>query len=109
MMNIYEWLATLPEFQWDEGNAEKNWIKHRVTREECEQLFRREPLLVEPDDDHSGREARYFALGWTEEGRRLAVVFTVRGEMIRVISARPMDRRERRTYEDATEEVEADS
>ena len=44
------------------------------------------------------REPRYFALGRTDSVRELAVVFTVRGKRVRVISARPMSRRERKEY-----------
>ena len=51
---------------------------------------------------HSSREARYFAFGRTDGGRLLTVVFTVRGQLLRVISARPMSRRERRGYAQAT-------
>jgi len=51
------------------------------------------------DAGHSGQEPRYAALGKTEDGRRLTVIFTVRGNLIRVISARDMSRRERRIYE----------
>ena len=37
-------------FQWDEGNADKNWEKHRVARLECEQPFFNEPFLVNEDE-----------------------------------------------------------
>jgi len=103
------WLEKLAEcngFQWDAGNAMKSWAKHRVTRPECEQLFFNEPLLAMADIAHSAAEARWFALGQTDAGRRLLVVFTLRGSEIRVISARPMSRREREVYRNA-EEAEA--
>ena len=58
-------------------------------------------MLVAADARHSGQEARYAALGRTTAGRWLAVVFTIRGTLIRVISARDMSRRERRVYEGA--------
>ncbi len=53
------------------------------------------------DSAHSREEARHYALGQTSVGRKLFVVFTIRGERIRVISARTMSRRERRIYERA--------
>ena len=59
-------------------------------------------LVVLGDVAHSSREARYFAFGRTDGGRLLTVVFTVRGQLLRVISARPMSRRERRGYAQAT-------
>lgn len=88
-------------FQWDEGNAEKNWTKHKVSRVECEEVFFNEPLLVASDVKYSGTEPRFYALGQTDEGRLLFVVFTVRETLIRVISARDMSRREKKEYEHA--------
>jgi uncharacterized protein len=86
-------------FEWDEGNAEKNWEKHKVSRSECEQIFFNQPLVVAADEKHSQAEARYYALGQSDKGRRLFVVFTMRGHLIRVISARTMNRSERRLYD----------
>lgn len=94
-------LTQCTAFEWDVGNAEKNWEGHEVSRGEAEETFFNRPLVVAPDAEHSGREARYAALGRTEEGRRLTIIFTVRGTLIRVISARDMSRRERRIYEQA--------
>jgi len=92
-------LAQCTGFQWDAGNAEKNWELHQVSQGECEPVFFNRPLFVAPDVEHSGREPRYAALGQANAARRLAVVFTIRGTVIRVISARDMSRRERRIYE----------
>ena len=92
-------LAQCTGFQWDAGNVDKNWDLHQVSRGECEQVFFNRPLLVAPDIEHSQREPRYAALGQTNAARRLAVVFTIRETLIRVISARDMSRRERRIYE----------
>lgn len=91
-------------FQWDEGNAEKNWEKHRVARLECEQPFFNKLFLVHEDEQHSNKESRYFALGHTNQGRYLFIVFTPRDDLIRVISARPMNRTERRHYDDVKNE-----
>ncbi len=97
-------LSKCKGFQWDKGNLDKNWIKHRVSRLEIEQVFFNRPLLVAVDEQHSQGEQRFFALGRTEVGRGLFIVFTVRRDLIRVISARDMSRRERRVYADAEEE-----
>ena len=94
-------LAKCTGFEWDAGNAEKNWELHRVARTESEQPFFNRPVLVTPDLGHSGDETRYAALGQTNVGRLLTIVFTIRGALIRVISARDMSRRERRVYEGA--------
>ena len=91
-------------FDWDEGNRRKSVDKHGVSREEAEQVFFEDPLLVVEDARHGGREARFHALGRTDAGRLLHVTFTLRGgaSLIRVISARPMHRRERLRYEQET-------
>jgi uncharacterized protein len=85
-------------FEWDEANANKNWERHRVSPEEAEAVFFNEPLVVRSDVRHSRREKRYYALGRTEGGRRLFVAFTVRRSLVRVISVRDMNRRERDAY-----------
>ncbi|MGH7815383.1 MAG: BrnT family toxin [Candidatus Binataceae bacterium] len=86
-------------FQWDAGNAAKIWERHRVTPAECEELFFNRPIVVGEDEKHSGEEERFHALGQTEAGRRLFVVFAFRGRSIRVISARDMSRKERRVFQ----------
>ena len=92
-------LARCTGFQWDAGNADRNWELHHVSQGECEQAFFKRPLVVAPDLAHSEGEAHYAALGRTNAAHGLAVVFTIRGAQIRVISARDMSRRERRIYE----------
>jgi uncharacterized DUF497 family protein len=94
-----EQLANCTGFQWDAGNASKNWERHAVSDGECEEVFFNRPLRLAFDDRHSQEEPRYFALGQTNAGRLLFVVLTIRGELIRVISTRDMSRRERRIYE----------
>lgn len=86
-------------FEWDEGNFLKNWGKHGVTASECEQIFFNCPLVSGKDLRHSKREFRYYALGHTDDGRRLFLVFTIRNRLIRVISARDMNQKERKVYE----------
>ena len=102
-------MALIPEifpdvegFQWDEGNSSKNWARHGIRQTEAEQIFVNRPVVVSGDVAHSGTEARYFSFGRTDGGRLLTVVFTVRGQLLRVISARPMSRRERRGHAQAT-------
>jgi len=85
-------------FDWDEGNTTKNWLKHKVTPSECEQVFFNQPLVVQDDLKHSKNEYRYYALGQTDLKRTLFVAFTVLNNLIRVISAREMSRKERRAY-----------
>ena len=77
--------------------------KHSVSDAEAEQVFFNEPLLVLEDATHSAAESRWHALGHTGQDRLLHVTFTLRanGTRVRVISARPMHRRERKVYEQA--------
>jgi uncharacterized protein len=96
-----EVLARRTGFEWDDGNVGKNWELHRVSQTESEQAFFNRPVLVAADERHSDQEPRYAALGRTNAGGHLVVVFTARGTLIRVISARDMSRRERRVYEGA--------
>ena len=86
-------------FDWDAGNRDKNWEKHAVADFESEDVFFNRPLVVRHDPQHSQRGARYYALGRTEQDRLLFVAFTVRRNLIRVISAREMTSRERKVYE----------
>jgi hypothetical protein len=85
-------------FEWDEGNIDKNWIKHGVSPSECEQVFFNQPLVVADDVTHSDEEARWYALGRTDANRLLFVVFAIRKDRIRVVSARDMSLRERKVY-----------
>lgn len=98
-MDVFDLLSKCTGFEWDEHNVEKNWQKHGVSPAECEQIYFNRPLVVADDADHSGRENRFYALGRTDAGRMLFIVFTVRRERVRVISARDMSRKERKVYE----------
>ena len=97
-MEWEERLAACEGFQWDAGNVVKIWDRHQVTPAECEELFLNLPLVVGSDEEHSAGEERLYALGQSDSGRLMFVVFTIRGQLIRVISARDMSRKERRIY-----------
>lgn len=98
-MDIHERLSRASGFQWDAGNLEKIWLSHQVSAAESEQVFFNRPLVAMEDPAHSQLEERFFCLGQTDAGRLLFIAFTMRGELIRVISARDTSRRERRAYE----------
>jgi hypothetical protein len=87
------------EFDWDGGNAVKNWLRHHVSQAESEQVFFNRPLVAAVDDLHSETELRHHALGQTDAGRLLFVAYTLRGDKVRIISARDMTGRERKEYE----------
>jgi len=86
-------------FEWDAGNNGKNAQKHRVSDRECEEVFFDVRFKVFYDKYHSLAETKYYGLGSTFAGRNIFVVFTVRDDKIRVISARPTNKKERREYE----------
>jgi uncharacterized DUF497 family protein len=90
-------LSRLTGFEWDAGNDTKSEHKHSVSSAEAEQTFFNQPTVLAPAKTIGG-ESRLMLLGQTNAGRLLTVVFTVRGTLIRVISARPMGRKHRRIY-----------
>ena len=86
-------------FEWDEGNIDKNWIKHKVAFWESEEIFANQPLLIQTDSKHSlDGEKRFYALGQTDSGKLLFEVFTVLNKKIRIISARTMSGKENIIY-----------
>lgn len=97
-------LARIVGFDWDHGNARKSAEKHGVSQLEAEQVFLDPRLRVMVDEKHSGAEKRFHAYGQDATGRKLQVSFTLRDDdsLIRVISTRPMSRRERDIYEEET-------
>ena len=98
-MDIYKKLQECTGFQWDEHNTEKNWDKHNVSPVESEEVFFNRPMVAQKDLKHSQQEKRYYVLGKTDENRTLFIVFTIRKTLIRVISSRDMNKKERKTYE----------
>ena len=97
--NFKKLLLECTGFEWDEGNRDKNWIKHQVSNSECEEIFFNHPILINIDKKHSKTEVRFYALGHTDLNRKLFIVFTIRNNKIRVISARDMSKKERKIYE----------
>lgn len=99
-LSMEEVLSQLDGFEWDDGNRDKNRLKHKVSTGECEEVFFNRPLIILEDQKHSEREQRYAAHGTTDAGRKLHIIFTVRGTKCRVISARDMHRKERQFYDE---------
>lgn len=97
-------LAQCTGFEWDDHNTEKIRVRHAVAPSECEQAFFNLPLVIGDDARHSETENRFYTLGKTDVNRLLFLVFTVREDKIRVISARNMSRKERRIYQAHEEE-----
>ena len=88
---------SLDGFEWDFGNLDHIY-KHFVTDKECEDTFSNKPLIITKDETHSKIEKRYRAYGKTFENRLLNIVFTIRKNKLRVISARDQNKKERNEY-----------
>ncbi len=88
-------------FEWDPQKGATNFRKHGVTFDEAATAFGDPFGLVVDDPRHSNFESRSVLLGFSQTNRILAVMFTERGDRLRLISARPATRRERRHYEEA--------
>lgn len=94
-------ISNIVGFDWDTGNTSKIIDKHNVIPSVAEQVFFNEPLLLVEDVKHSQDEARFHALGITDDRRLLHITYTLRAQntLIRIISARDMHRKERSIYE----------
>ena len=87
-------------FEWDPKKAAKNLAKHGVNFEEALTVFS-DPLgRIVDDPRHSRGEERLVLIGQSRTQTLLAVMFSDRKHRVRIISARPVTRAERRTYEE---------
>lgn len=103
---LIDWLESQIEFTfiWDDGNKLKSLLKHGVDLHEAEEVFlnadKTVALGVQISPEVS--EPRFGMLGITNKQRLLFISFTIRGSGVRVISARPMNKKERKLYEKIT-------
>ena len=88
------------QFEWDPKKAASNLRKHEVSFDEAATAFEDDLSLTGHDPDHSVGETRLIMFGISSAGRLLVVSHTVRGNRIRIISARPATRPERKLYEE---------
>lgn len=88
------------EFEWDPKKSATNERKHDITFQEASTVFGDRLAMTFADPDHSKNEERYLTFGLSKQNRLLVVSHTDRGEKTRIISARLMDRKERRIYEE---------
>lgn len=84
--------------EWDPAKARSNRKKHGVSFPEAEAVLF-DPNALTREDERAENEERYVTLGMDALGRVLVVVYTYRGNAIRMISARRATRNEVRTYE----------
>ena len=86
-------------FEWYRPKAQGNLKKHKVSFQEASTIFGDTNILELPDREHSEGELRFIGIGRSDRDRLLFVNFTVRGDKIRIISARRAQSWERREYE----------
>jgi uncharacterized DUF497 family protein len=87
-------------FEWNETKAASNVRKHGISFNEAMTVFEDRMQLTIDDPDHSMQEERYLTMGLSSSQRLLVVSHTDRGGVIRIISARKANKRERKDYED---------
>ncbi|HCN36480.1 MAG TPA: hypothetical protein DIS94_02040 [Bacteroidetes bacterium] len=83
-------------FDWDEGNINKNLLKHNVTNAEAEEIFKNYPIIV---PSYYTEENRFLAIGVSFNSKILTAVFTIRKNKIRIISVRPASKKEINEYD----------
>ncbi|PSF38178.1 hypothetical protein C7H19_06815 [Aphanothece hegewaldii CCALA 016] len=87
-------------FDWDNIKDESNFLKHGIRFVDAVTVFADPFLLFTEDFKHSQYEEREWAIGEMENGSIVVVVFTIRDEIIRIISARKATKKERKQYEE---------
>ena len=87
-------------FEWDPEKADLNWLKHGVSFSEAIAVLDDERAITIGDSESDPGEERYVSIGIGAIGRVLVVIYTYRRKNIRIISARPAERREREQYEE---------
>jgi uncharacterized protein len=88
-------------FTWDPAKAAANLRKHGISFMEASTAFADPLSITIPDPDHSVGEERLVLIGRSDRQHLVVVAHAERGDLIRIISARPANRRERKTYEEA--------
>jgi uncharacterized protein len=84
------------EFEWDIGKDQANRKKHGIDFPTAAKVFL-DPYLIEFDDRDANGELRFNAIGLVDS-RMLFVTYTIRGDVVRIISARGAEPHERRKY-----------
>ena len=105
MQDLKDIVLQTEGFEWNKWNIEKNLIKHNVTSRECEEVFLNRPFLKSIPITEGRREQRAYAFGMTDRNRKITIVFTIKNNKIRVVSARDMSRKERRIYDEELRKI----
>jgi len=86
------------QFEWDDAKARANVRKHEISFAEAMSCFYDPQQVAFYDPDHSKDEERELLVGHSNKGRLLIVIYTVRADTIRIISARRATRQEAKVY-----------
>jgi hypothetical protein len=89
------------QFEWDARKAESNWRKHGVRFSEAEPEFEDDEAITIVDDESDPGEQRFVSIGMGAKERVLVVIYSYRGQNIRIISARLAEAHERKQYEES--------
>ena len=89
--------SSVADYEWDESKARANLRDHSIDFADAATVFDDDLALTVPDD--TTPEERYDTLGMDAMGRLLVVVYTWRGDRIRIISARKVTKTEHRNYD----------
>ncbi|MFA6238118.1 MAG: BrnT family toxin [Bacteriovorax sp.] len=106
---LFFWILETDEFvfEWDKGNISKNNDKHNVTTDEAESVFlegKALPLGVDKATINAPEE-RLGIIGRTCNGKVLQIAFVIRKKKVRIISARPANKKERDLYEESLRKI----
>ena len=85
------------EFEWDKNKAESNWRKHKVRFRDASTVLQLDEMAITEYEEHPDEE-RYVTIGLSAMGQLLVVVYTYRGNKIRIISARKATKTETAIY-----------
>jgi len=88
------------QFEWDRRKAKANLKKHGISFQEAATVFGDALSVTFDDPDHSVNEHRFLTFGLSRTGKAIIVSHTERGKSMRIISARPMAKQERKIYEE---------
>lgn len=95
-------LKKITGFEWDKGNIDKSYLKHGITTKDAEEVFLDKGIQIKKDFKHHETEERFIAIGKNLKAKVLFIIFTMRYNKIRIISARTANKKERRLYEEKT-------
>jgi uncharacterized DUF497 family protein len=85
------------DFEWDDAKAATNLTKHGVSFEQARDAFD-DPFAIDFIDDRVDYGEQRVILFGMVEGRLIVVAYTLRGDKVRIISAREAEPHERRKY-----------